>query len=201
MKKYFASVLMSSVLLCSPVRAETIFEALGEAYNSNPDLQAQRAYLRSVDENVAIAKSGYRPSIDLTGGYNDTRNNNDSNNNDDGSRTSSIGARISQPLFNGLSTYNSVRAADSTVRAEQYNLSNYEQSVFLSASEAYLNVVRDAAIVDLQKSNEKLLKKQLDETIERFNVGELTRTDVAQARSSLSQAGSHRSACPCHPCP
>ncbi len=192
MKKYFASVLMSSVLLCSPVRAETIFEALGEAYNSNPDLQAQRAYLRSVDENVAIAKSGYRPSIDLTGGYNDTRNNNDSNNNDDGSRTSSIGARISQPLFNGLSTYNSVRAADSTVRAEQYNLSNYEQSVFLSASEAYLNVVRDAAIVDLQKSNEKLLKKQLDETIERFNVGELTRTDVAQARSSLSQATASR---------
>lgn len=192
MKRYFASVLMSSVLLCAPARAETIFEALGEAYSSNPDLQAQRAYLRAVDENVAIAKSGFRPTIDLTGGYSDIRNNNDSDNTDDGSRASSIGAKITQPLFNGLSTYNSVKAADSNVRAEQYNLSNYEQSVFLSASEAYLNVVRDAAIVDLQKNNEKLLKKQLDETIERFNVGELTRTDVAQARSSLSQATASR---------
>lgn len=159
MKRYFASVLMSSVLLCAPARAETIFEALGEAYSSNPDLQAQRAYLRAVDENVAIAKSGFRPTIDLTGGYSDIRNNNDSDNTDDGSRASSIGAKITQPLFNGLSTYNSVKAADSNVRAEQYNLSNYEQSVFLSASEAYLNVVRDAAIVDLQKNNEKAFEK------------------------------------------
>lgn len=192
MKRYFASVLMSSVLLCAPARAETIFEALGEAYSSNPDLQAQRAYLRAVDENVAIAKSGFRPTIDLTGGYSDIRNNNDSDNTDDGSRASSIGAKITQPLFNGLSTYNSVKAADSNVRAEQYNLSNYEQSVFLSASEAYLNVVRDAAIVDLQKNNEKLLKKRLDETVERFNVGEVTRTDVSQAQARYSQAKADR---------
>ena len=94
MKRYFASVLMSSVLLCAPARAETIFEALGEAYSSNPDLQAQRAYLRAVDENVAIAKSGFRPTIDLTGGYSDIRNNNDSDNTDDGSRASSIGAKV-----------------------------------------------------------------------------------------------------------
>lgn len=192
MKRYFASVLMSSVLLCSPVRAETIFEALGEAYTSNPDLQAQRAYLRAIDENVAIAKSGYRPSIDLTGGYAETHNNNDSDNTDEGSKASSVGAKITQPIFSGLSTYHSVKAADSQARAGQYNLYNYEQSIFLSASEAYLNVVRDEAILDLQKSNEKLLKKQLDETTERFNVGELTRTDVAQARSSLSQAIANR---------
>lgn len=192
MKRYFATVLMSSVLLCSPVRAETIFEALGEAYTSNPDLQAQRAYLRAIDENVAIAKSGYRPSINLTGGYSETHNNNDSDNTDEGSKASSIGAKITQPIFSGLSTYHSVKAADSQARAGQYNLSNYEQSVFLSASEAYLNVVRDEAILDLQKSNEKLLKKQLDETTERFKVGELTRTDVAQARSSLSQATASR---------
>lgn len=193
MNKCFVSVLLGGALLCTPARAETIFEALGEAYTSNPDLQAQRAYLRSVDENVAIARSGYRPSIDLIGSYGESHNNNDSDNTDRGSdEATSIGAQITQPLFNGLSTYHSVKAADSNVRAEQYNLSGYEQSVFLSASEAYLNVVRDAAIVDLQKSNEKLLQKQLDETIERFNVGELTRTDVAQARASLSQATANR---------
>lgn len=188
MKKYLASVLMTGVLFCSPAKADTIFEALGEAYKSNPDLQAQRAYLRAVDENVAIAKSGYRPSINLVGSYADTKSNNNKVNTDNGSKAEYMGAEVTQPLFNGFSTVNSVKAADSNVRAAQYDLANYEQSVFLSASEAYLNVVRDTAILDLQRSNEQLLKKQLDETTERFNVGELTRTDVAQANSSYSQA-------------
>lgn len=188
MKKYLASALMAGVLFCSPAKADTIFEALGEAYKSNPDLQAQRAYLRAVDENVAIAKSGYRPSINLVGSYADTKSNNNKVNTDNGSKAEYMGAEVTQPLFNGFSTVNSVKAADSNVRAAQYDLANYEQSVFLSASEAYLNVVRDTAILDLQRSNEKLLKKQLDETTERFNVGELTRTDVAQANSSYSQA-------------
>ena len=67
MNKCFVSVLLGGALLCTPARAETIFEALGEAYTSNPDLQAQRAYLRWVYEIVAFARSGYRPSIFLTG--------------------------------------------------------------------------------------------------------------------------------------
>ena len=78
------------------------------------------------------------------------------------------------------------------VRAEQNNLYNVEQSVFLEASTAYLDVVRDEAIVDLQKNNEKLLKKRLDETKERFNVGEVTRTDVSQAQARYSQAKADR---------
>lgn len=192
MKKGIASFVVLGVLLCSPVRAETIFEALGEAYKSNPDLQAQRAYLRSVDENVAIAKSGYRPTITASGGYSDIRHNNDINDADQGSEGYNVEARITQPLFRGFGTVNSVNAADSYARSEQYNLYNYEQSIFLNASEAYLNVVRDEAILDLQKNNEALLKKQLEETTERFNVGELTRTDVAQANSSFSQAVASR---------
>ena len=192
MKKCFTSFVVLSVLLSSAVRAETIFEALGEAYKSNPDLQAQRAYLRGVDENAAIAKSGYRPTVTATGRYSDTRNNNDINPQDQGGQGYNIEARVTQPIFNGFGTVNSVSSADSYIRSEQYNLSNYEQTVFLNASEAYLNVVRDEAILDLQKSNEALLKKQLDETTERFNVGELTRTDVAQSRSSYSQAVANR---------
>lgn len=188
MKKYMLPIIAMGVLVCSAAKAETVFEALAEAYRSNPDLQAQRAYLRSVDENVAIAKSGYRPNIALTGQYSDSNTDNNRNPAEDGRTSQALGATISQPLFSGFSTVNSVKSADKAVRAEQYNLSNYEQAIFLSASEAYLNVVRDEAIVDLQKNNEKLLKKQLDETQERFNVGELTRTDVAQAKSSYSQA-------------
>lgn len=188
MRKYILPIVAMGVLACSTARAETVFEALAEAYRSNPDLQAQRAYLRSVDENVAIAKSGYRPNIALTGQYSDSNTDNHRNPSEDGRTSQALGATVSQPLFSGFSTVNSVKSADKNVRAEQYNLANYEQAIFLSASEAYLNVVRDEAIVDLQKNNEKLLKKQLDETQERFNVGELTRTDVAQAKSSYSQA-------------
>ena len=71
MKKTFVAGLMLATIFSSPARAETIFEALSETYKSNPTLQGQRAYLRSVDENVAIAKSGYRPTIALTAGYTD----------------------------------------------------------------------------------------------------------------------------------
>lgn len=192
MKKYMLPVIAAGVMICSAAKADTVFDALAEAYRSNPDLQAQRAYLRSVDENVAIAKSGYRPNIALTGTYSNSNTNNSLNSKEEGSASHTLAATVSQPLFSGFSTVNSVKSADSAVRAAQYNLSDYEQSIFLSASEAYLNVVRDKAIVDLQKNNERLLKKQLDETKERFNVGELTRTDVAQAKSSYSQAVANR---------
>ena len=154
MKKYILPVIAMGVLVCSPARAETVFEALSEAYRSNPDLQAQRAYLRSVDENVAIAKSGYRPSIALTGQYNNSNTNSSLSQTEEGKESHTLAATISQPLFSGFSTVNSVKSADSAARSEQYNLANYEQTIFLNASEAYLNVVRDEAIVELQKNNE-----------------------------------------------
>lgn len=172
--------------------AQNLFEALSQTYNTNPTLQAQRAYLRSVDENVAIANSGYRPTVALVGSYSDANRNSDILAQDGASKETSVGATISQPVFSGFSTVNSVKAADRYVRAEQNNLYNVEQDVFLQASTAYLDVLRDTAIVDLQKNNEKLLKKRLDETQQRFNVGEVTRTDVSQAKARYSQAKSDR---------
>lgn len=193
MKKTFLSVLLlATAIATGNANAESIFQALSTAYDTNPTLQAQRAYLRSVDENVAIAKSGYRPNLYLTGGYSDSDIHNNNVPSNTGGATTSGAAKVSQPLFNGFSTVNSVKATDSLVRAEQNNLYNVEQSVFLDASTAYLDVARDEAIVELQKNNEKLLKKRLDETIERFNVGEVTRTDVSQARARHSQAKSDR---------
>lgn len=199
MKKTFMAGLMLATALSfsGPAQAQNIFEALSETYNTNPTLQAQRAYLRSIDENVALAKSGYRPNIALTAGYNDTNSNIDTDSTygrigGGDTTTKSMAARISQPVFNGFSTVNSVKSADSYVRAEQNNLYNVEQAVFLDASSAYLDVLRDKAIVELQKNNEKLLKKRLDETTQRFNVGEVTRTDVSQARARYSQAKSDR---------
>ena len=199
MRQSFIAGLMAAtaIAFATPASAQSIFEALSETYKSNPTLQAERAYLRSVDENVAIARSGYRPTLALTGGYTDTNNNVDSNSTygrvgGGDTTTKSMAAVVSQPLFSGFSTVNSVKAADQAVRAEQNNLYNVEQDVFLSASTDYLDVVRDRAIVELQKNNEKLLKKRLDETQQRFNVGEVTRTDVSQAEARYSQAKSDR---------
>ncbi|MBR6408937.1 MAG: TolC family outer membrane protein [Alphaproteobacteria bacterium] len=185
-------IALSAILLMSfDARAASIFDAMADAYQHNPTLQGQRAYLRSVDENVAIAKSGYRPSIYLNGNYTDTHAHNDVVPVNDGYRKS-VAAVLSQPIFNGFSTFNSVRAADKSVEAEQSNLANVEQEILLAASTAYLDVLRDESIVNLQKNNEKLLKKRLDETRERFNVGEVTRTDVSQAEARHSAAISDR---------
>lgn len=196
MKKTFFASLLIATAMSGAVQAQDIFEALSETYKTNPTLQAQRAYLRSVDENVAIAKSGYRPTVALTADYNNASGNTQNDavgtdlTNDNTQQT--IGAKISQPIFSGFSTVNSVKSADSNVKAQQNNLFTVEQSVFLDASIAYLDVAKNMAIVDLQKNNEKLLKKKLDETQQRFNVGEVTRTDVSQALARYSRAKSDR---------
>lgn len=192
MKRSFLPALLLATVISSAANAQTIMEALGEAYNTNPTLQASRAYLRSVDENVAIAKSGYRPNVALTGSYSDASVDSDIKAMEQDTKQKAIAARVSQPLFRGFQTVNTVKAADSTVKAEQSNLANVEQSVFIDASTAYLDVVRDTAIVNLQKNNEQLLKKRLDETFERFNVGEVTRTDVSQSKARYSRAKSDR---------
>lgn len=192
MKKTFLLTLLAVSALTSNTEAATIFEAMGSAYTNNPTLQAQRAYLRAVDENVAIAKSGFRPTVSLQGSYSDSHAHNDVYPVTTDGYDESVSAVVSQPIFNGFSTWNSVKAADSTVRAEQSNLYNVEQQVLLEASTAYLNVLRDESIVELQVNNEKLLKKRMEETKERFNVGEVTRTDVSQAEARYSQARSDR---------
>ncbi len=188
--KLLSSLLLgTSLCICSSAKAEDIFAVLSQTYDSNPTLQAERAYLRSVDENVALAKSEYRPVLSLKGSYSDGENNVKKGVGNDGGYNNLGGsANVTQPVFSGFSTVNSVKAADRTVKAAQSALSNVEQSVLLQAGTAYLDVLQNQAIVDLQKNNEELLKKKLDETLERFKVGEVTRTDVSQARARHSQA-------------
>lgn len=195
MKKELLTGLLMTTSLClaSTAQAEDIFQVLSQTYNSNPTLQAERAYVRSIDENVAIAKSGYRPNLSLDGGYRDGENKIKKGVGNGGDYNNLTGsANVSQPVFSGFSTVNSVKAADKTVKAAQNNLANVEQNVLLEASTAYLDVLQNRAIVELQKNNEELLKKKLDETLERFKVGEVTRTDVSQARARHSQAISDR---------
>ena len=106
MKKTFLGALLVATALSAPVQAQDIFEALSQTYKTNPTLQAQRAYLRSVDENVAIAKSGYRPNIALTGSYTDASVSSNVAAQDNDSKQSAVAAKISQPLFSGFQTVN-----------------------------------------------------------------------------------------------
>ena len=195
MKKVFLTglLLTTSLYMAENADAQDIFSILADTYTSNPTLQSQRAYLRSVDENIAIAKSGYRPNISLQGAYRDGENKIKKGIGQGGDYNNLSGAAVvSQPVFSGFSTVNSVKAADRAIKAAQNSLSNIEQNILLEASTAYLDVLQNRAIVELQKNNEELLLKKLEETKERFNVGEVTRTDVSQAEARHSQAISDR---------
>jgi outer membrane protein len=180
--------------------ADTLEWALVQAYQNNPSLNAQRASLRSLDENVPQALSGYRPKLSITanGGidYTSTLGHTVSqtasgslvtySNIADTFAQRGVGATASQTLYNGFQTANRVREAESQVMGARETLRVTEQQVLLDAATAYMNLLRDQAILDLNRRNVEVLTEQLKQTRDRFNVGEVTRTDVAQAESRLA---------------
>ena len=181
---------------CSGAAADTLEWALVQAYQNNPSLNAQRASLRATDENVPQALSGYRPKLSVTagGGYN--YNNAVQQFPVGGAPTNipfaqtfysrTVGATGSYTLFNGYQTANRTRQAESQVDAARETLRVTEQQVLLDAATAYMNLLRDSAILELNRRNVEVLTEQLKQTRDRFNVGEVTRTDVAQAESRLA---------------
>jgi outer membrane protein len=192
-----ASVLLLACMGPVPALADTIEAALVRAYQNNPQLNSQRAQVRFTDENVPQALSGYRPKVAVTAsaGYQYT----DTNSTAGGSATSivrteihganpprSVGATVTQTLFNGQQTANRTRAAESQVSGAREALRVLEQAVLLSAATIYMDYLRDSAIVEVQKSNVRVLEQTLKQTRDRFNVGEVTRTDVAQSEAQLA---------------
>src|SRR5262245_26667449 len=185
-----------------PASAETLEQALTDAYLINPVLNAERARLRATDEQVALAKSGLRPFISASG---DTAFMNTSNevSTPRNSLSRAIGSsafpegtshprgwsvQLTQPLFEGFQNLNAIRQAKSTVQAARESLRSVEQTVLLDAVTAYVNVVRDQAVVRLRENDVSVLTDQLKATKDRFDVGEVTRTDVAQAEARRSEA-------------
>jgi outer membrane protein len=172
---------------------QTLRDALAAAYSNNSELMSQRETLRSTIEGVPQALGGWRPSIDLSADYGKNRvhlNGRSPRRTERDPR--SVGASITQSLFNGFRTTSSVKAAELDVKAAQATLLDTEQDILLSAVVAYMDVVRDQAVLDLNANNEQVLSRQLDATRERFNVGEITRTDVSQAEARLSGARAAR---------
>ena len=191
------SVLLLACMGPMPALADTIEAALVRAYQNNPQLNSQRAQVRFTDENVPQALSGYRPKVAITASagtqYTDTLSNAGGTANQLVSTPihgvnapRSVGATITQNVFNGQQTANRTRAAESQVSGAREGLRVLEQSVLLSAATIYMDYLRDSAIVEVQKSNVRVLEQTLKQTRDRFNVGEVTRTDVAQSEAQLA---------------
>jgi outer membrane protein len=191
------AVVLLAIRGFTPVLADTIDAALVRAYQNNPQLNAQRAQVRFTDENVPQALSGYRPRVAITASagtqFTDTQitsgggpNNLAKTDFHGVNAPRSIGATVSQTLFNGFQTANRTRAAEGQVSGAREGLRVLEQSVLLSAATIYMDYLRDAAIVEVQKSNVRVLEQTLKQTNDRFNVGEVTRTDVAQSEAQLA---------------
>ncbi|WP_236841857.1 TolC family outer membrane protein [Bosea sp. PAMC 26642] len=172
---------------------QTMDAALSRAYSANPTLNAQRASVRATNENVPQALSGYRPTITASADIGASIV--DSNLPGLGNSTSRLGPRgagvqVDQNIFNGGKTRSSVSQAESLVLGARATLRNTEQNVLLDAATSYMNVLRDTAILTLNRNNVEVLEEQLRQTRDRFQVGEVTRTDVAQAEARLSSSQS-----------
>lgn len=175
-------VLSLAITAGQPASAETIFGAMSKAYQFNSTLNSARAGVRVTDEGVAIAKSGYRPQIVGSSSINYASQSGFQ------ITTGSFGVSISQALFDGFQTRNSVRAAEAQVRASTEGLRNTEQNILFNAASAYMDVIRDRQIAVLTERNLQFLVEQVRAARSRFEVGEGTRTDVAQADASRSSA-------------
>jgi len=173
-------------LLAGTASADTLREALVSTYANNPTITAQREALRSTDANVAIARAAGRPSVGATVGVN--RDLTQAGVFRRGGRGPYLtgGVDLSYPLFNGGSVRNSIEAAKVRVEAGRATLRAVEGDVFTEAVAAYMDVIRDRAIVELNNNQVRVLTTNLEATRDRFQIGDITRTDVAQSEARLS---------------
>lgn len=193
-----AALAIAIVLLPGTVAAASLEDALVQAYETNPTLMAQRAQLRATDEGVAQAVSNWRPTVTVTGTYAATDTRVDvgpaptptgvSNEPFSGSITAS------QNIFRGFRSFNELAQARANVRAGRATLHSTEQQVLLGAITAYFDVIRDEAVVRLRQNNVSVLERQLEASQDRFDLGDATRTDVAQSEARLSLARSNLTA-------
>ena len=186
-------------------QAQTLTDALAEAYNTNPQLLAQRALLRATDEQVPQALSFWRPQVTFTGqvGLNTSALQtppvspslnglgqivSSSDRRHIITRPDLVQFQAIEPVYRGGRTVAQTRQAINTVESTRAQTLAVETSVFQAVAMAYLDVVRDQALVEVDRNNVDVLRKQLEATQDRFRVGEVTRTDVAQAEAALAQA-------------
>lgn len=184
LRKYISASLVAA-LMAGTASADTLRDALVSAYNTNPTLTGQRETLKATDATVAIAKAAGRPQVSATVGLNRTLTQSGLLINGGKGPTLSAGVDLSYPLFQGGAVKNSVKAAQTRVDAGRATLRAVEGDVFTQAVTAYMDVIRDRSVVELNQNNVKVLETNLQATQDRFQIGDLTRTDVAQSEARL----------------
>ena len=182
------------LLAAAPAAADTLQEALSQAYLTNPSLETARADLRATDENVPIERSAALPTVSATPSYSEFVY--DSGGSAVGpARQAGVGLSLGVPLYRGGATRYGILAAETRVLAERATLRGTESSLFSQVVNAYMNVIANEALVGLSRNNVEVLTVNLEATSDRFQIGDLTRTDVAQSEARLALArGDLRSA-------
>lgn len=178
-----------------PAQAMTLEEALALTYSTNPTLLAARAQLRASDENVSQAMAGWRPTVtsSFSAGVSDTEGKTSGVKTTDATKFPRTGrVSVTQPIYTGGSISATIAGSEADVQAQRASMFNSEQTVLLQGVVAYVNVLREEATLELQLNNLTRLQKQLEATRDRFRVGEVTRTDVAQAEARVSRARADR---------
>lgn len=198
-------------LCAAPARAESLESALAAVYESSPALNAERARLRATDEELAKAQSGYRPAIGIDADFGVSTLETGVKNprlasgadprlfqiqqqaaaykiNDGRTNPGGYSVTVTQPLFEGFKTVNAVKGANASIMAGRESLRDAEQKTLLEAIKAYMGVLRDSSVMTLRQQSLEILSKEAHGTQERFAVGEMTRTDVAQAATRTAEA-------------
>lgn len=183
------ALLAGATLVAAPASADTLREALVEAYRTNPTLEAARAQQRANDENVPIEKSAGRPDIGATGRYTEFLKQS-STSFAAPERAINLGVELGVPIYSGGAVKNAVRAAEERVKAGQASLRGTQSALFSQVVAAYMDVIRNEAIVGLAANQVDVLTTNLQATSDRFEIGDLTRTDVAQSEARLAIAQS-----------
>ena len=174
-------------IVASPASADTLREALVLAYQTNPTMTGARAGQRALDETVPIAKADGRPNATSDFGFQENFLRS-ANSFTAPLRQSTAGGSVTVPIYSGGAVKNAVRAAKTRVEAGQYDLRGTESSLFANVVATYMDVIRDEAIVGLNRANVGVLTVNLEASSDRFEIGDLTRTDVAQSESRLEVA-------------
>lgn len=175
--------------------AQSLEEALVLAYQNNPTLQAERARLRAVDEGVPEALAGWRPTVEIAGDLGAAYSRTDGMVPNAGSHTGApygVGLTAVAPVYQGGRVSAQVDSAENRVNAGRAQLQAVEQSILLSTATAYMDVLRYLSEIELSRSSERVVSRQLQAAMDRLEVGEVTRTDVALAEARLAQAGAER---------
>lgn len=184
-----ASVAVFAIVagMSAPAWAENLQQAIALAYQTNPSLLAQRANQRALDESIVQARAGLRLQADVSVSTSYSRTHDPVTGTTTGD---SLGASVgvSQTLYSGGRVGHGISAAEANIETGRQNLRDIEQQVLASVIQAYADVIRDTEILRIRQDNLTVLKRQLDESNARFEVGEITRTDVAQSEARLAQS-------------